>query len=75
MIAFFFFGADGSYGADGSNGANGANGSNGADGADGMFFLFVDFDYLCGLWIICRFFQLLLSLLMPRILSCLLWSL
>ena len=27
MIAFFFFGADGSYGADGSHGADGANGS------------------------------------------------
>ena len=60
MIAFFFFGdngADGDYesnganGADGSNGANGANGAdgaNGANGAEGMFFLFVDFDYLCG---------------------------
>ena len=32
MIAFFFFGADGSYGADGSHGADGAN------GAYGMFF-------------------------------------
>ena len=75
MIAFFFFGANGSNGANGANGADGSNGADGANGADGMFFLFVDFDYLCGLWIICRFFQLLLSLLMHRILSCLLWSL